>query len=112
MNDFDASNPKTGCPLTSMGNLHVKEVYFCISSSHCLNDNGIAEDLDVSNSSFHTILTDNLQTHCYAAKFMHCRLNDDQNMNHGLAFRDSATLAELFKCRSGICHNSTDLDTS
>jgi hypothetical protein len=64
-------DPKTGRPSTSTDDDHVEKVHGVICETHHLTVREVSEEVGISKSSCHTILTEKLEMHRVAAKPCH-----------------------------------------
>jgi len=71
-------DPRSGRPSTSTDDLHIDEVRDLIIQNCCLSIREIAEDVGISFGSFQAILTEKLNMHRVAAKFVPHVLTEDQ----------------------------------
>jgi hypothetical protein len=74
-------DPRSGWPSASKIDNNVPKVREVILSNHCLTVREVAEEVCISKSVCHEILTDNLGMHHIAAKFVPRLLTDDQKQN-------------------------------
>jgi hypothetical protein len=75
-------DPKTEQCSTSVDIDHVEKVHAVIHVSHCRTVREVSEEVGISKSSCHTILTDKLEMHSTAAKFVLHLWTDEQKVNH------------------------------
>jgi hypothetical protein len=75
-------NLKTGRPSTSMDDDYVEKVYAMIRENRHLTVRKVFEEVGITKSLCHTILTKELEMHCVAAKFVPCLLTDEQKSNY------------------------------
>jgi hypothetical protein len=83
-------DPKTGRSSTSMDDDHVEKVRAVIRENRRLTVK--FEEVGITKSSCHTILTEKLEMYHFAAKFVPCLLTDEQKANR------VAVSQELFDC--------------
>jgi len=74
-------DPRSGRPSTLKTDDNVAKVREVIRSNHCLTVREAAEEVSISKTMGHEILTENLGMHCTAAKFVPRLLKDDQKQN-------------------------------
>ena len=71
-------DPRSGWPSTSKTDNNVAKVCEVIRSNHRLTVREVAEEVSISKTVCHEILTENLDMHRIAAKFVPRLLTDDQ----------------------------------
>jgi len=74
-------DPRSGRPSTSTDDVHIDAVRDLILQNRCLTIREIAEDVGISFGSCQAILTENLNMHRVAAKFVPRVLTEDQKAN-------------------------------
>jgi len=74
-------DPRSGRPSTSIDDVHIDAVRDLILQNYCLTIGEIAEDVGISFGSCQAILTERLNMHRVAAKFVPCVLTEDQKAN-------------------------------
>jgi hypothetical protein len=75
-------DPNTGWPSTSTDNDDVEKVRAVIHENYQLTVREVSDEVSISKSSCHTILTEKLEMNHVAAKFVPCLLTDEQKANH------------------------------
>jgi len=76
-------DPRSGQPSTSTDDVDIDAVRDLILQNHRLTIREIAEDVGISFGSCQAILTEKLNMHRIAAKFVPCVLTEDQKANRG-----------------------------
>jgi len=74
-------DPRSGRPSTSKTDNNVAKGREVNRSNHHLTVREVAEEVSISKTVCHEILTENLGMHCIAAKFVPRLLTDDQKQN-------------------------------
>ena len=74
-------DPKSGRPSSSTGGDHIEKARSVIRENR-LTVREVSEEADICKSSCHTILTEKLQMHRVAAKFVPRLLTEEQRQNH------------------------------
>jgi len=74
-------DPRSGRPSMSTDDVHIDAVRHLILQNCRLTIREIAEDVGISFGSCSAILTEKLNTHCVASKFVPCVLTKDQKAN-------------------------------
>ena len=74
-------DPRSGQPSTSTDDVHIDAVRDLILQNRHLTIREIAEDVGISFGSCQAILTEKLNMHRVAAKFVPCVLTEDQKAN-------------------------------
>jgi len=74
-------DPHSGRPSTSKTDDNVAKVIEVIRPNRCLTVQEVVEEVSISKTVCHEILTENLGRHCIAAKFVPRLLMDDQKQN-------------------------------
>jgi hypothetical protein len=110
-------DPHSGRPSTSKTDDNVAKVCEVIHSNRCLTVREVAEELSISKTVCHEILTENLGMHRIAAKFVPRLLTDDQKQNRAdmsswpntrrLSFHSLCTLQILHQLTS-FCFQSSN----
>jgi len=72
---------KSGRPSSSTGDDHIEKVRSVILENRRLTIREVSEEVGISKSSCHTILTEKLKMHRVAAKFVPRLLRDEQKQN-------------------------------
>jgi response regulator of citrate/malate metabolism len=72
----------SGRPSTSKNEEIIQKVQKVIHSNHCLTVREVAEEAGISKTTCHEILTENLDMHHVAAKFVLHLLSEDQKQNY------------------------------
>jgi hypothetical protein len=75
-------DPKPGRTSTSTDDDHVEKVRAVIRENRRLTVREVSEEVGISKSSCHTILTEKLEMHHVAANFVPHLVTDEQRANH------------------------------
>jgi hypothetical protein len=92
-------DPRSGRPSTSTDDVHINAVRDLILQNRCLTIREIAEDVGISFGSCQAFLTENLNMHRVAAKFVPRVLTEDQKAKHvniGQELLDRVSVDENF----------------